>query len=65
MATNAPAGDGHRNGAVRKRTQLKTKIMGEEKYTKRSKETGEFLAQKEDGTKFKGVRKEKADASRR
>ena len=39
MATNAPTGDGRRNGAVRKRTQLKTKVMGEEHYTKRSKET--------------------------
>lgn len=29
MATNPPAGDGHRNGAVRKRTQVKTKVMGE------------------------------------
>ena len=58
MATNAPAGDGHRNGAVKKRTQLKTKIMGEEHATKRSKDTGQFLAQKENG-KFKGVRKEK------
>ena len=59
MATNAPIGDGHRKGAVRKRTQLKTKIMGEEHSTKRSKETGEFLAQKKDDGKFKGVRKEK------
>jgi hypothetical protein len=59
MATNAPTGDGHRKGAVRKRTQLKTKIMGEEHSTKRSKETGEFLAQKKDDGKFKGVRKEK------
>ena len=65
MATNAPTGDGHRNGAVRKRTQLKTKIMGEDKYTKSSRKTGQFLAQKEDGTKFKGVRKEKADAASR
>lgn len=60
MATNAPAGDGHRNGAVRKRTQLKTRVMGEERYTKRSKNTGQFLAQKKDDTKFKGVRREKA-----
>lgn len=60
MATNPPAGDGHRNGAVRKRTQLKTKIMGEETYTKRSKNSGQFLAQKKDGTKFKGVRREKS-----
>ena len=59
MATNAPAGDHHRNGAVRKRTQLKTKVMGEEQYTKRSKESGQFIAQKKNDTKFKGVRKEK------
>jgi len=60
MATNAPTGDGHRNGAVRKRTQLKTKVMGEEHYTKRSKNSGQFIAQKKDEGKFKGVRKEKA-----
>jgi hypothetical protein len=58
MATNAPTGDGHRNGAVRKRTQLKTKVMGDEHYTKRSKKSGQFLAQKTDDAKFKGVRKE-------
>jgi hypothetical protein len=29
MATNPPAGDGHRNGAVKKRSQLETKIEGE------------------------------------
>jgi hypothetical protein len=58
MATNAPAGDGHRKGAVRKRTQLKTRVMGEEHFTKRSKNTGQFIAQKKDDTKFKGVRKE-------
>jgi len=58
VATNKPK-DGSRKGAVRKRTQLKTKIMGEEKWTKRSKKTGEFMDQKEDGKKFKGVRKEK------
>ena len=59
MATNKPAGDGHRIGAVRKRTQLKTKIEGEEHWTKRSKTSGEFMAQKKDAAKFKGVRKEK------
>jgi len=58
MATNKPAGDGHRNGAVRKRTQLKTKIEGEEHWTKRSKKTGQFVAQKKDDKKFKGVRRE-------
>lgn len=60
MATNAPAGDGHRKGAVRQRSQLKTKIMGEEHYTKRSKASGQFIDQKADGKKFKGVRKEKS-----
>jgi len=58
MATNAPAGDGHRNGSVRKRSQLKTKTMGEKYFTKRSKTSGQFMAQKKDGGKFKGVRKE-------
>jgi hypothetical protein len=57
-ATNAPAGDGHRNGAVRKRTQLKTKVMGEDKFTKRDTTTGQFIDQKEDDKKFKGVRRE-------
>jgi hypothetical protein len=59
MATNKPAGDGHRNGAIKDRSQLKTEVMGEERYTKRDDSTGEFMAQKKDGQKFKGVRKEK------
>ena len=59
MASNEPIGDGHRIGAVKKRSQLKTKIMGEEHYTKRSKDTGRFMDQKADDKKFKGVRKEK------
>jgi hypothetical protein len=58
MATNAPAGDNHRNGAVRKRTQVKSKVMGEEHFTKRSKKSGQFMAQKKDEKKFKGVRRE-------
>jgi hypothetical protein len=64
MATNAPAGDGHRNGAVRKRSQLKTKVMGEEHFTKRSHATGQFMAQKKDEGKFKGVRREDKTSSR-
>lgn len=59
MATNPPAGDGHRKGEVKNRTQLKTPVMGEDRFTKRDKSTGEFMAQKKDGEKFKGVRKEK------
>jgi hypothetical protein len=48
MARNAPAGDGHRNGAVRKRSQIKTKVTGEEHFTKRSKATSQFTDQKKD-----------------
>ena len=58
MATNAPPGDGHRQGAVKKRSQLKTKIAGEEHWTKRDKESGQFMDQKNDEEKFKGVRRE-------
>ena len=58
MATNKPAGDDHRIGAVRKRSQLKTKIQGEDHWTKRDKESGQFMDQKQDGEKFKGVRRE-------
>lgn len=57
MATNPPPGDGHRNGAVRHRSQTlnpKTKH-----WTKRDAETGRFIDQKADFKPFKGVRKEK------
>jgi hypothetical protein len=59
MAINKPTGDNARKGAVRKRTQLKTKVMGEDRFTKRDKTSGQFMDQKVDGKKFKGVRKEK------
>jgi hypothetical protein len=59
MAVNKPTGDNARKGAVRKRTQIKTKVMGEEHWTKRGKKSGQFLQQKKDEKKFKGVRKEK------
>jgi hypothetical protein len=62
MAVNKPVGDSAREGAVRKRTQLKTKIEGEAHWTKRSKTSGQFLDQKKSPTakRFKGVRREKA-----
>ena len=60
MASNEPVGDGHRIGAVKKRSQLKTKMIGKAHYTKRDKTSGEFMAQKKDDNKFKGVRKEKS-----
>lgn len=57
MAKVGKKGDGHREGAVKKRSQVlnpKTK-----QYVKRDTATGKFLDVKEDGKKFKGVRREK------
>jgi hypothetical protein len=61
MAVNKPPGDNARKGAVRKRTQLKTKMMGEGHWTKRNKESGQFMDQKKNpaAKPFKGVRREK------
>lgn len=56
MAKNGKTGDGHRNGAVKQRSQSynpQTKT-----YTKRGPD-GKFMDGKADGTPFKGVRKEK------
>lgn len=57
MATNPPSGDGHRNGAVKGRSQVYNPRTG--LYVKRDRETGRFMDVKQDGTPFKGVRKEK------
>ena len=59
MAVNKPIGDNARKGAVRKRSQLKTKMQGEEHWTKRSRASGRFMDQKNDEAKFKGVRRER------
>lgn len=56
MATNSPAGDGHRNGMVRQRSQVLNPKTGI--WTKRGP-NGQFMDGKQDGTPFKGVRKEK------
>jgi len=56
MAKNGRAGDGHRHGAVRERTQFnnpKTGLM-----QKRNVNTGQIMDVKTSGGKFKGVRKE-------
>ncbi len=53
MATNNP-----RHGYERKRSQIKTKTMGQKRWTKRSRATGKFMDQKKAG-KFKSVRREK------
>ena len=57
MAVNRPYGDGQRKGAVRGRSQTfnpKTK-----QYVKRNADSGRFMDVKQDGTSFKGVRKER------
>jgi hypothetical protein len=56
MAVNT--GHKTRRGAVRKRTQRQTKLMGRAHWTKRSKQSGKFIDQKEK-RKFKGIRREK------
>ncbi len=57
MATNPPAGDGRRNGAVRNRSQVYN--PSNDRWVKRDTETGKFMDQKSDNKPFKGVRKEK------
>lgn len=57
MATNPPTGDGHRNGAVRERSQTQTPAGN---WVKRDTGTGRFLDVKtSEKAPFKGVRKEK------
>jgi hypothetical protein len=57
VATKKPYGDNARRGAVKKRSQLTTKPMGKKTWTKRSRESRTFMAQKKT-RKFKGVRGE-------
>lgn len=56
MATNPPSGDGHRNGAVKGRSQTQAPNGN---WVKRDTSTGRFMDQKTSGGKFKGVRTEK------
>lgn len=44
MATNRPSGDNARKGAVKKRSQTKTTMGGATTWTKRDKDSGEFMA---------------------
>lgn len=57
MAKNPPAGDGHRNGMVKKRSQVYNPKI--DRYVKRDADTGQFMDVKSDGKPFKGVRKGK------
>jgi hypothetical protein len=45
-AVNEPVRDNARKGAVKKRTQLKSKLMGKSAWTRRDKTSGEFMAVK-------------------
>jgi hypothetical protein len=56
MAKNSSPADGHRNGAVRDRSQLQNTLNG--KWTKRDTDSGRFVDQKDASTPFKGVRRE-------
>jgi hypothetical protein len=60
MAVNKPIGDNARKGSVRRRSQLKTKMKGEEHWTKRTRDSGRFMDVKKGSTKYKGVRRERA-----
>ena len=57
MAGNGKSGDSRRHGYVGNRTQFENPKMGV--WTKRNTEDGQFMDVKQDGSKFKGVRKEK------
>jgi hypothetical protein len=64
MAVNKPVGDNARKGAVKKRSQTRTKMAGAKTWTRRDASTGEFKAvkkssKKKPAKKFKGVRREK------
>jgi hypothetical protein len=57
MATNKPSGDGHRNGAIKGRSQVFNDKTG--RFVKRDKSSGKFMDVKSNDKPFKGVRKEK------
>lgn len=57
MAKNGKVGDGHRNGAVKERSQ--TFNPKTETWVKRDTTTGKFMDVKSDDKPFKGVTKEK------
>lgn len=57
MAKNGKVGDGHRNGAIKDRSQVYNPKA--ETWVKRDTDTGKFMDVKSDGKPFKGVTKEK------
>lgn len=58
MAKNAPIGDGRRKGMITNRSQTFNPVTN--RWVKRNTKTGQFMDVKQDGSPFKGVRKEKS-----
>ena len=56
MAGNGKPGDNRRHGYLKDRSQTFNPIT--EQWVKRDTQTGRFMDVKQDGEKFKGVRKE-------
>lgn len=56
MAKNGIPGDGHRNGAVKERSQVYNPKT--EQWVKRDTNTGQFIDVNKNGHPHKGVRKE-------
>jgi hypothetical protein len=61
VAVNKPKGDNARKGAVKKRSQVKTKLGGATAWTKRSKKSGEFMAVTKPAKKTKAAKKFKGE----
>ena len=57
MSKNGKTGDGHRNGAVKQRSQVYNPIT--EQWVKRDTTTGLFMDVNKNGKPHKGVRREK------
>ena len=60
MAVNKPKGDNARKGAVKKRTQLKSKLGGATAWAKYSKTSDEFMASRSLPRKRRPLRNSKA-----
>jgi hypothetical protein len=64
MAVNKPVADNARKGAVKKRSQVKTRLGGATAWTKRNKKGGEFMAVKKPAAKKKAAKKSQGRAAR-
>ena len=51
IAVTKPVGDNARRGAVKERSQMKTKLGGASAWTKRDRVSGEFMAVKKPARK--------------